>query len=982
MHLRAPWLAALFCLALPAPSLFAQDSTDKEPSLPAPDLFAEYGTVISVEHLTPHLLEIINDPQLIYIVGEGAQPRWLNILRGQIERFAGAGPGRVEFGIDDGGQDLLRSALQMGLAAFTLVSALETQSPASPKVDRSSLHSYVNDLPRRGRLSLVAAELEQREILAMRESMAEWREMAGPAITSTETGIVLDLAKAVELFPLSALASQRLPMLGATPEQVEQAKRWLAGLQGEARLLTGDSWARADLFFGETAETTPFPGRDALLKQLGANSSEVLCRFDFAAFKESWKKLAAAVAAWRAAGFWDSPNNVLKGVIPGFDALDGILAMLPNEHRVSLDLGTTTRLVSLTSIKEGSWHDLRTSDLARCIPSDAEYYGLDGVRTLFESAFFVGFRRGFISGFTTNSPLRRLAERTTTRAVAELEEVFDIGWGWIVEAPRPTAVKARLGEQSVDWNSVPLPPMALLFRTHDPQPNIDMIRSALAEFGTENQFWENPSPVFVEKEVGLEVPTWVFDLKSFADRFDQDVSLSALDLETESANFLHTFRVGSVQVVSTSPALSRRIVNASRRPLAPAGDSAILVGHMQGPIQWAGQVVSQTLAWAASDDAIVDGSPRLAEMRKTLLELMDQGVDRWLEPLSRFKTSRTRVVEGTTLRFTHEIQVAPAPSPTISKLKPSAQKEIVSEKGLERLLARQQADGRFSDPDPEGLSDLALTALGLLVLEDFGIDARTHDRTKKAIDWLSQQQVTEGPYRGFVGNPEDDDAWEHQGMVVSSLLPRLSPAFPEHPVHERLIEFLTSSKVQREGTLEQAYWWIEVSTRKRSFERTLHLETETENALEDAFDHFRARGGALAEAQRASGPVSAISLEVVRLDLESGYAKLAKANLPRFFPDVVSDSPTLMSPGELRAIASLAEGSRKLSYSWIEAIASQKHRDKARGGWPHLPPPYHTEVSSTAVTLLILNKLNDEEGFQLLKPMRERVPEIYPDLDE
>ena len=52
------------------------------------------------------------------------------------------------------------------------------------------------------------------------------------------------------------------------------------------------------------------------------------------------------------------------------------------------------------------------------------------------------------------------------------------------------------------------------------------------------------------------------------------------------------------------------------------------------------------------------------------------------------------------------------------------------------------------------------------------------------------------------------------------------------------------------------------------------------------------------------------------------------------------------------------------------------------GPWPHLPPPYHTEVSSTAAALLILDEFCDEREFEIRQEQRERFPDMYPDLDE
>ena len=129
-------------------------------------------------------------------------------------------------------------------------------------------------------------------------------------------------------------------------------------------------------------------------------------------------------------------------------------------------------------------------------------------------------------------------------------------------------------------------------------------------------------------------------------------------------------------------------------------------------------------------------------------------------------------------------------------------------------------------------------------------------------------------------------------------------------------------------------------------------------------------------------PISPIALKMCRYEYQGGYVELAKANFQRFFPETMKEAPRKLSPWELHAIGDLSQGSRKLSYSWIEAIASQKYRDDSMGSWPHLPPPFHTEVSSLAANLLILDEFGDERDFELQQMQREQFPDWFPDLDE
>ena len=976
MHLCHSRSLLALILFLGAPALFAQ-TEDNPPSAPAPDLFTEYESVLSVEHLSPHILAVLNDPHVARVAEMFLDASVLTQARVQTEFFAGNGPGRVEIGLDDKAQELLCSLAQVGFALMTIQPT--AVSPGSPEATEEPppFLSVFDDLVSEGRLSIALSKLPEREIASMRESMAQWRLLAAPAITATETQLTLDVGKAIQLFPVPLLAASQLSNFGLPSEQVEKTKKWLEGLQGEARLITGDSWARLDVVLGKSDSTTSFPSREALTKELSLPTPEVLFRVNLATFKEAWTKVNADISALSAQG----PPR--EDFFLGYELLSDALSELPDLTQGAIDVGAKSRFVTLVPKKEQRSQDLRISDLARCIPPDAKSFGLDGQNSLIESPFVAGFLEGFSEGFSESFPNPEQAQESVDRATSKLSEAFATGWGWIAEPPKPTQVTARFGSRSVEWKAAPVPSMALLFRTLDPAADLGRIFSAMDQFAKDFELGGDSASQFLhEEDVGLGIRTWVLDPTALARRIGGEASLSYADADAGSRNMIHTFRIDSVQVISSDVALSRRILEASKRSLPPVEGGPVPVSHIQGLMEWVSQMGNDLTTWLETEDSKIEGDSQPDPMRRYSVYVLAQEMRTVLESFSRTQFTRTRVIEGSFERMTSEITIGPPPQRAFAQLKPAEQRRIATDRCLEELLGHQQEDGRFVDPDPEGLSDLALTALICNSMDMMGFDRRIMEGHKQALTWLAEQQVTEGPYRGFIGDPEDPDAWEHQGMVIRAFFVGFFPVQPDAVVYEHIVQLLMSPGIQRELSLDQAAWWSEVSFRTGDFRRILELDPGMVRELGTALRNLRERCEQRAREASASSSPSPLVIYLGRYDGDDeDYVRRAKASLPRFAPAAIAEASSKISPWELKAIAEIGRGSKKLSIAWIEALASRSLSSPDET-WPKFPPPYHTEVSSTAARLAIFRTLRDDRYFEAMKRQREQFPGMFPDLDE
>ncbi len=983
MRVIVPFLIAVLTMPSTPPAVQAQD----EPT-PPPDLLAEFETALRIEHLLPHLRTIAADPDVEVVLHE--------LTAGAIQasmattlRFGSKGtPEAVAIGMDAGFVESLALICKMFVSFSLLTASLDDQAKPTDLIsadDRQGLIGMiVEDLPRlpRGRLSLVLEALPDGEYAKMHKDIVTGIRSSMPVgVDVSDSSVVVDLGSACESIGLAPMLGFVTSQWGATPEQQGKIREWATGLSGELRIEGRGSWARCDVRLGPKLPSVPISSEvSARRARLDVASPEIAFQYDVTPMQSEFREIEQILERWDGTELW---QRALAIDTEGFlSAVKFQIRQMDSWRSIGagvIDLGARTTLRTLQHVGADRGFDLRNSSLVRCTPPDTVFWWLDGSQSfgqaLFTSLIDAEGRLGLRS--TTDVALEKRLEESYQRFgearehLAQLASDMPQGYGWVFDSPRPTDLGVMGEGSGVSAKAIPLPPMAFLFRCDHPERDRAQLEALIAQLALAvGSGEEDPAGFLRPADLGLEVPTIEIDLAMLTRRFGLEFEFSLADPVAGQPTPLHVFRVDDVQVISTSPHLSRKILAASRRegeplltgsghvPSAMIDPFPLLAQTFRGLADWIdGEGTVETLG---GGEAKPLPAPFVARFTKGC-----RSVGTAVQRL-RIETYLDRIVDET-----RELQVvlAVAPSQTtisLEGLDPKEQEDRAVAIGLDWLVQQQQPDGRFTDPRSEGVSDLSLTALALTAFKGNSVaafrDPQVYDALQKAQQWLESRQIAEGPLRGFFGDPEAVGAWEGHCLAMSALLSGAGVGQISDEAAGHLAVLIQSEATNREFTVEEAFWW-----RDGMFDANrLPYRLDYDDAARDRFDRttglLSVRLMQLGKDLRKSCLRPAVALEISRFSMGTEEREGAiEADRQRISPSAFASDPRSIDPLEILAITKIVSiDDLETSRAWINVLACRQfpRGSESAGAWPPLGGPYDSTLTATVFALVILGDLH------------------------